>query len=99
MTSPSSRTPPSQMAKYSLQRARSLQSHPPVGFVGLGDEQHPGGVLVQPVHDAGPKRIASPAELLHVVGHRIGDRVGLETKAGWQTMPACLFNAMIHSSS
>ncbi len=48
-----------------------------VGAVGLGHHHQPGGVLVEPVHDAGPLDAADAGEAVAAMGdQRIDQRAG-----------------------
>ena len=48
-----------------------------MGLVGLGDQHHPGRVLVQPVDDAGPEGVLPVAEPRGVERQGVDDRPGL----------------------
>ena len=63
-----------------------------VGAVVLGDDEQAGGVLVEPVHDAGPPDAADPGEAVAAMGdERVDQRAGLVARAGMddEARPAC----------
>jgi hypothetical protein len=54
----------------------------------LGDHHQPGGVLVQPVHDAGPAHPADAGERAAAMGdQRIDQRTGLVARRGMHHQP------------
>ena len=74
-----------------LQRAAAhLPREHLVGAVGLRDEEHAGGVAVQPVHDSGPELAADPGEVAHVVQQRVDQRPGGVARSGMDDEPGRL---------
>ncbi len=53
-----------------------------VGEVGAGDQHHPGGALVEAVHDARPAGAADPGELGIAVEQEVGQGAGRAAGAG-----------------
>ena len=60
------------------------------GQIVLGDHDEPGGILIQPVHDAGASLAAHTGDAGAVVQHGIDQRAALCPGAGCTTMPAGL---------
>ena len=60
-----------------------------VGLVGLGHHHQAGGVLVEPVHDAGPLDAADAAEAVAAMGDQRIDQRALRVAGGRMHHQAC----------
>jgi len=61
-----------------------------VRAIGLGRDHHAAGVLVQPVHDAGPEHAADPRQIAAVVQQRVDQRAAGVTGGGMHDHPGGL---------